>query len=146
MGSSGGGVVVKSLACSARAWAPDSLLQFQKLNNLFKTCRELKYEIKIMLKLNESTGIHGNMVNMYNSRIDIEISYTYFVFKNFKFLIGIIWLDSEIAISHPFDQEMCKCGYFRWGKISWKCWQDISGWGNFHDTTLISLGFIFAWG
>ena len=31
----------------------------------------------------------------------------------------------------------CKRGYFRWGKISWKCCQDISRGGNFHDTTPI---------
>ena len=30
-------------------------------------------------------------------------------------------------------------GYFRWGKISRKCWQDISRGGNFHDTTPISF-------
>ena len=33
----------------------------------------------------------------------------------------------------------CKCGYFRLGKISWKCWQVISHGGNFHDTTPISF-------
>ena len=38
----------------------------------------------------------------------------------------------------------CKRGYFRWGKISRKCWQDISHGGNFHDTTPIS--FIKAYG
>ena len=38
----------------------------------------------------------------------------------------------------------CKRGYFRWGKISRKCWLDISCWGNFHDTTHIS--FIKAYG
>ena len=38
----------------------------------------------------------------------------------------------------------CKRGYFRWGKISRKCWQDISRGGNFHDTTPIS--FIKAYG
>ena len=38
----------------------------------------------------------------------------------------------------------CKGGYFCWGKISRKCWQDISRGGNFHDTTPIS--FIKAYG
>ena len=38
----------------------------------------------------------------------------------------------------------CKHGYFRWGKISRKCWQDISCGDNFHDTTPIS--FIKAYG
>ena len=33
----------------------------------------------------------------------------------------------------------CKRGYIRLGKISWKCWQDISLGGNFHDTTPISF-------
>ena len=28
----------------------------------------------------------------------------------------------------------CKCGYFCWVKILRKCWQDISRWGNFHNT------------
>ena len=44
----------------------------------------------------------------------------------------------------------CKRGYFRWGKISRKCWQDISHGGNFHDTTPISFikvyGFYFRVG
>ena len=38
----------------------------------------------------------------------------------------------------------CKRGYFRWGKISWKQWQDISREGNFHNSTPIS--FIKAYG
>ena len=33
----------------------------------------------------------------------------------------------------------CKRGYFRWGKISRKYWQDLSRGGNFHDTTHIFL-------
>ena len=33
----------------------------------------------------------------------------------------------------------CKRGYFRWGKISRKCWQGISCGGNFHNTTPISV-------
>ena len=32
----------------------------------------------------------------------------------------------------------CKRGYFCWGEILQKCWQDISRGGNFHDTTPIS--------
>ena len=40
--------------------------------------------------------------------------------------------------------EYCKRGYFRWGKISRKCWQDISRWGNFHETAPFS--FIKAYG
>ena len=44
----------------------------------------------------------------------------------------------------------CKRGYFRWGKISRKCWQDISRGGNFYDTTPISFingcGFYFRVG
>ena len=41
----------------------------------------------------------------------------------------------------------CKRGYFRWGEISRKCWQDV--WqdflrgGNFHETT---ISFINAYG
>ena len=38
----------------------------------------------------------------------------------------------------------CKHGYFRWGEILRKCWQDISCGGNFHDNTTIS--FIKAYG
>ena len=37
-----------------------------------------------------------------------------------------------------------KRGYFRWGKISRKRWQDISRRGNFHHTT--SISFITAYG
>ena len=44
----------------------------------------------------------------------------------------------------------CKRGYFRWGKISRKCWQDISRGGNFHETTpfsfISSYGFYFRVG
>ena len=38
----------------------------------------------------------------------------------------------------------CKRGYFRWGKISRKCWQDISCGRNFHET--IPISFINAYG
>ena len=38
----------------------------------------------------------------------------------------------------------CKRGYFRWGEISWKCWQDITRVGYFHDSAPIS--FIKAYG
>ena len=44
----------------------------------------------------------------------------------------------------------CKRGYFRWGEISRKGWQDISRGGNFHDSTPISFikacGFYFRVG
>ena len=44
----------------------------------------------------------------------------------------------------------CKRGYFRRGKISQKCWQDLSRRGNFHDISSISLiksyGFFFPTG
>ena len=44
----------------------------------------------------------------------------------------------------------CKRGYFRWGKISRKCWLDLSRGGNFHDISPISLiksyGFYFPVG
>ena len=44
----------------------------------------------------------------------------------------------------------CKRGYFRWGKISRKCWQDISRGGNFHDAAPIcfikAFGFYFRTG
>ena len=44
----------------------------------------------------------------------------------------------------------CKCGYFRLGTISRKCWQDLSHGGNFHDISPISLtksyGFYFSAG
>ena len=45
--------------------------------------------------------------------------------------------------------DCCKRGYFRWGKILRKYWQDISRGGNFHETIPISFinayGF-FTWG
>ena len=37
----------------------------------------------------------------------------------------------------------CKRGYFRWGKISWKCLQDSSPGGNFYDTP---ISFVKAYG
>ena len=43
-----------------------------------------------------------------------------------------------------FHYMYCKRGYFHWGKISRKCWQDITRGGNFHDSTPIS--FIKAYG
>ena len=36
-------------------------------------------------------------------------------------------------------QKYCKRGYFRWGKTSRKCWQDISRAGNFNEFTHISF-------
>ena len=49
--------------------------------------------------------------------------------------------------------KYCKRGYFPWGEISQKIWQDLSRGGKFHDTIHISLiksynnimGFIFTW-
>ena len=38
-----------------------------------------------------------------------------------------------------YNTGYCKRGYFCWGKISRKCWQDISRGGNFHDTTPITF-------
>ena len=57
----------------------------------------------------------------------------------------------NFAISRTVNEDVyCKRGYFRWGKISRKCWQDISRGGNFHDTTRISFikiyGFYFRVG
>ena len=53
------------------------------------------------------------------------------------------WIDEN-------EVEYCKRGYFRWGKISRKCWQNISRGGYFHDTTPISFikvyGFYFRVG
>ena len=46
--------------------------------------------------------------------------------------------------------QYCKRGYLCWGKISRKCWQDLSRGGNFHDISPISLikpyGFYFPAG
>ena len=49
--------------------------------------------------------------------------------------------------SETCPNRYCNCGYFRWGRISWKCWQDLSCGDNFHNISLINLlnlmGFIF---
>ena len=46
--------------------------------------------------------------------------------------------------------KYCKHGHFRWGKISRKCWQDLSRGVNFHNVSSISLiksyGFYFPVG
>ena len=49
-----------------------------------------------------------------------------------------------LLLLRKFYGPYCKGGYFHWGKISRKCWQDISRGGNFHDTT--SISFIKAYG
>ena len=52
--------------------------------------------------------------------------------------------------SHNLKQKYCKRGYFRWGEISRKRWQDISRGGNCHETTPIpfinAYGFYFRMG
>ena len=35
--------------------------------------------------------------------------------------------------------KYCKRGYFRWRKISQKCWNDLSRGGNYHDISPISF-------
>ena len=54
------------------------------------------------------------------------------------------------GIFNLYEILYCKRGYFRWGKISRKCWQDISRGGNFHETTpfsfINSYGFLFSRG
>ena len=56
----------------------------------------------------------------------------------------------SVSCRHVIHVAYCKRGYFRWGKISRKCWQDISRGGNFHDITHISYikayGFYFRVG
>ena len=60
-----------------------------------------------------------------------------------------------LVLSYPHINKIdspslvyCKRGYFCWGKISRKCWQDISRGSNFHVTTPISFikvyGFYFC--
>ena len=56
---------------------------------------------------------------------------------------GVIRL-SFVGSSAELETTYCKRGYFRWGKISRKCWRDISRGGNFHDTT--NIYFIKAYG
>ena len=62
-------------------------------------------------------------------------------------------MECTCAICQPYLfwlKSYCKRGYFRWGKISRKCWQDVSRGGNFHDSTHISFiktyGFYFRVG
>ena len=52
----------------------------------------------------------------------------------------------EIIGKHKkyLDIQYCKRGFFRWGKISRKFWQDISCGDNFHDK--IPISFIKAYG
>ena len=61
------------------------------------------------------------------------------------YIIKIQHGSEELWSGHGFGY--CKHDYFRWGKISWKCWQDLSRGGKFHDYTPISLikshGFYF---
>ena len=80
------------------------------------------------------------MVNLWFMKLEnlmlVEVSH-----------IDNIFETSELYLACNY----CKRGYFRWGKISRKCWQDISLGGNFRDTTPISFinayGFyFFAWG
>ena len=53
-------------------------------------------------------------------------------------------------IASAFWVVYCKRGYFRWGKISRKCLQDLLRGGNFHDTAhfffIESFGFYFRAG
>ena len=51
---------------------------------------------------------------------------------------------SQTRGHQPHPHTYCKCGYFRWGKISRKCWQDLLRGGYFHNTTPMS--FIKAFG
>ena len=49
-----------------------------------------------------------------------------------------------VALGNARAVLYCKRGYFCLGKISRKCWRDISRGDNFHDNTTIS--FIKAYG
>ena len=71
----------------------------------------------------------------YNSNVELYMS----LFQYFFALGSIDWGHIVCVLS-----IYCKRGYFRWGKISRKCWQDVSFGGNFYDTTPIS--FIKAYG
>ena len=70
------------------------------------------------------------------------VDFLFDVIRCWQVLRGSTWCYYPVR-----DQNLiyCKRGYFCWGKISRKCWQDhISRGGNFHDTTPIS--FIKAYG
>ena len=66
-----------------------------------------------------------------------------FIHKNgnrrYKFLV--LGREGPYFVKERSDSKnkYCKRGYFRWGKISRKCWQDISRGGNFHETTPFSF-------
>ena len=45
----------------------------------------------------------------------------------------------NIFANFPQGKYPCKCSHVRWGKISQKCWEDLSRRGNSHDTTPISF-------
>ena len=79
--------------------------------------------------------------------------FTFMVSTYKKFIPNNIHLAWNVGfISQPLLEYLgyCKRGYFPWGEISRKCWQDISHGGNFHDTTPISFikvyGFYFRVG
>ena len=94
-------------------------------------------------KYNPGQGEFGCLADSPNLQhsIKILVCHLYYLFHT---LIDYLLQWVEMFCSY------CKRVYFRWGKISRKCWQDISRVGNSHDSTPISLikayGFYFRMG
>ena len=88
-------------------------------------------------------GFLANLCEECWRSIVIEVGNINVLYLRFEYDIWNTWyICSKIYLLETW--LFCKRGYFRWGKISRKCWQDISHGGNFHDTTPIS--FLKAYG
>ena len=82
----------------------------------------------------------GRRVNIFGSIPESDFWCFFYVFL---YLVILVYFN-EISIDFYAVKcficiNYCKRGYFRWGEISRKCWQDFSCGGNFHDSTHIPL-------
>ena len=107
---------------------------------------------KYTIWMNDKREPNGNSSYPLGNVVTCSIGLLYLRVRNVRInLPPIRGIPIHLLYLNTLLQSIyCKRGYFRWGKISRKRWQDISRGGYFHDTTPISFikeyGFYFRVG
>ena len=121
---------------TAQAWASTAIQS--KENKYLHNISHFPYILCCRERQHQSTKLDQWLVLQYESmRLNICM----------VFLICCIFFVAEsenIKVTSSTSRQYynnikskyCKCGYFRLGKISWKCWWDLSRGGNFLNKLL----------
>ena len=86
-----------------------------------------------------NAAFHLNLQNVLNQQINVNIVQCINKIKLLYSVFNKCVQRKCICILFISIYMYCKCGYFPWEKISWKCWQELSCGVNFHDTSPFSV-------